>query len=227
MRLRRVDCSAPGIRRVRRGRGFSYVDEDANPIEDARRRSGSAHWPSLRPGPTCGSADPRGHIQATGYDDAGRRQYLYHDAWRKHRDREKFRRWRSSRRRWQGSASGSRTTWPSADSCASACSAARSALLDLGFFRIGSERYAAENETYGLATLKKRQLRIERGSAVFDYRAKGSKRHVQVWRTGRCSDAQVPQSPARRRHRAVRLPQRPGLARRALRRHQRASEGAR
>jgi DNA topoisomerase IB len=53
-------------------------------------------------------------------------------------------------------------------------------LLDLGFFRVGSERYAAENETYGLATLTKRQLRIERGSAVFDFRAKGSKRHVQV-----------------------------------------------
>ena len=52
-------------------------------------------------------------------------------------------------------------------------------LLDLGFFRIGSERYAAENETYGLATLRKRHVRIERGVALFDYRAKGAKRHRQ------------------------------------------------
>jgi DNA topoisomerase-1 len=52
-------------------------------------------------------------------------------------------------------------------------------LLDLGFFRIGSERYAAENETFGLATLRKKHVRIERGAAVFDYTAKGSKRHVQ------------------------------------------------
>ena len=52
-------------------------------------------------------------------------------------------------------------------------------LLDLGFFRVGSEQYPTENETYGLATLRKRHLRFERGAAVFDYRAKGSKRQVQ------------------------------------------------
>jgi DNA topoisomerase IB len=52
-------------------------------------------------------------------------------------------------------------------------------LLDLGFFRIGSERYAEDNGTFGLATLRHSHVRIERGVAVFDYSAKGAKRHRQ------------------------------------------------
>jgi len=181
MRLRRVDCSAAGIRRVRRGRGFSYLDENGDPIEDAEARDrirALAIPPAWRDVWIC--SDPRGHIQATGYDDAGRKQYLYHDAWREHRDRQKFMEMKDFA-----------VALPALRECLAADLARRGLvrervlgcairLLDLGFFRIGSERYAAQNETYGLATLKKRQLRIERGAAVFDYRAKGSKRHVQV-----------------------------------------------
>src|SRR3954470_1674039 len=92
MRLRRVDCSAPGIRRVRRGRGFGYLDESGDSVEDTevRERIGElAIPPAWTDGWIC--ADPRGHIQATGYDDAGRKQYLYHEAWREHRNRRKFR----------------------------------------------------------------------------------------------------------------------------------------
>jgi DNA topoisomerase-1 len=181
MRLRRVDCSAPGIRRVRRGRGFAYLDENGDPIEDADVRDrirGLAIPPAWTDVWVC--PDPRGHIQATGYDDAGRKQYRYHDAWREHRDRQKFTEMEefaaalpAVRERVQGDLSLRGLVRERVLGCAIR-------LLDLGFFRIGSERYAAENETYGLATLKKRQLRIERGAAVFDYRAKGSKRHVQV-----------------------------------------------
>jgi len=181
MRLRRVDCSAPGIRRVKRGRGFSYVDEDGHPIDDAeaRERIGSlAIPPAWTDVWIC--SDPRGHIQATGYDDAGRKQYRYHDAWRVHRDREKFQEMQDFagalpriRERIESDLALRGLVRDRVLGCAIR-------LLDLGFFRIGSERYAAENETYGLATIKKRQLRFERGSAVFDYRAKGSVRHVQV-----------------------------------------------
>src|SRR3954464_12133419 len=181
MRLRRVDCSAPGIRRVRRGRGFGYLDEYGDTVEDpeVRARIGElAIPPAWTDVWIC--AHPRGHIQATGYDDAGRKQYLYHEAWREHRNRQKFEqmaefgqslpelRERLARDLAQRGLVRERVL-----GCAIR-------LLDLGFFRIGSERYAAENETYGLATLKKRQLRFERGSAVFDYRAKGSARQVQV-----------------------------------------------
>src|SRR3954452_1899767 len=181
MRLRRVDCSAPGIRRIRRGRGFSYVDDDAQPVDDDEAK-GRIRALAIPPAWTdvwiC--ADPHGHIQATGYDDAGRKQYLYHDAWREHRDREKFREMEDFAKALPGireHVTGDLARRGLVRERVLGCAIR---LLDLGFFRIGSERYAAENETYGLATLKKRQLRFERGSAVFDYRAKGSVRQVQV-----------------------------------------------
>jgi len=181
MRLRRVDCSAPGIRRARRGRGFSYLDEDGTAIEDAEVRERIREL-AIPPAWTdvwiC--PDPRGHIQATGYDDAGRKQYLYHEAWREHRDRQKFEQMAAFgvalpalRRRVERDLSRRGLVRDRVLACALR-------LLDLGFFRIGSERYEAENETYGLATLKKRQVRLEGGAAVFDYRAKGSQRQVQV-----------------------------------------------
>jgi DNA topoisomerase I len=181
MRLRRVDCSAPGIRRARRGRGFSYLDEDGTTIEDAEVRERIREL-AIPPAWTdvwiC--SDPRGHIQATGYDNAGRKQYLYHEAWREHRDRQKFEQMAAFglalpalRRRVERDLSRRGLVRDRVLACALR-------LLDLGFFRIGSERYEAENETYGLATLKKRQVRLEGGAAVFDYRAKGSQRQVQV-----------------------------------------------
>jgi DNA topoisomerase-1 len=181
MRLRRVDCSAPGIRRARRGRGFSYLDEDGTAIEDAEVRERIREL-AIPPAWTevwiC--PDPRGHIQATGYDDAGRKQYLYHTAWREHRDRQKFEQMAAFgvalpalRRRVERDLSRRGLVRDRVLACALR-------LLDLGFFRIGSERYEAENETYGLATLKKRQVRLKGGAAVFDYRAKGSQRQVQV-----------------------------------------------
>jgi DNA topoisomerase I len=181
MRLRRVDCSTPGIRRVRRGRGFTYLHEDGDPITDPEARDrirALAIPPAWTDVWIC--IDPRGHIQATGYDVAGRKQYLYHDAWREHRDRQKFREMErfadalpAVRDRIEADLALRGLVRERVLGCAVR-------LLDLGFFRIGSERYATENETYGLATMKKRQLRFERGQAVFDYRAKGSKRHLQV-----------------------------------------------
>jgi DNA topoisomerase IB len=157
------------------------VDEDGEPVDDAEAKErirSLAIPPAWSDVWIC--ADPRGHIQATGYDDAGRKQYLYHDAWREHRDREKFREMEDFaealpviRERIGEDLARRGLVRERVLGCAIR-------LLDLGFFRIGSERYAAENETYGLATLKKRQLRFERRSAVFDYRAKGSVRQVQV-----------------------------------------------
>jgi len=181
MRLRRVDCSAPGIRRVRRGRGFTYLDENDDPIEDAEVRDrirGLAIPPAWTDVWIC--TDPRGHIQATGYDDAGRKQYRYHDAWREHRDRQKFKEMEDFAVALPGLRARIEDDLVRRGLVRERVLGCTIRLLDLGFFRIGSERYAAENETYGLATLKKRQLRIEQGTAVFDYRAKGSKRHVQV-----------------------------------------------
>jgi DNA topoisomerase-1 len=177
-RLRRSDCSGPGLTRIGRGRGFSYVEEDGTPIEDrevVERIRALAIPPAWKDVWICPQAN--GHIQATGIDDAGRKQYLYHQKWREDRDREKFDEMLDfaaalpTLRRSVVDDLGRRGL---VRDRVLACAVR---LLDLGFFRIGSERYADENETYGLATLRKTHLRIERGAAIFDYKAKGAKRH--------------------------------------------------
>src|SRR5215213_9774100 len=180
MRLRRVDCSAAGIRRVRRGRGFSYLDENGDPIEDAEARDrirALAIPPAWRDVWIC--PDPRGHIQATGYDDAGRKQYVYHDAWREHRDRQKFMEMEdfavalpALRERLAADLGRRGLVRERVLGCAVR-------LLDLGFFRIGSERYAEENETFGLATLRREHVALRNGTATFRYKAKGALDHNQ------------------------------------------------
>src|SRR3712207_146633 len=90
-RLKRVDCSGPGIRRRRRGKGFEYLDEDGRRITEpsvlARIRvlGIPPAWDDVWICPY-----PNGHLQATGVDAAGRKQYRYHDVWRTRRDNEKF-----------------------------------------------------------------------------------------------------------------------------------------
>ena len=180
-RVRRVDCGGPGIHRMRQGRGFRYVDEEGDAIRDrglVERIRALAIPPAWREVWIC--PDPRGHIQATGYDDAGRKQYLYHESWRDRQDRLKFDRMLEfgaalpGLRRRTGRDLGRRGL---VRERVLACAVR---LLDLGFFRIGGEQYAAENDTYGLATLRRSHLRLERGRATFDYRAKGGQRHQQI-----------------------------------------------
>ena len=90
-RLKRADCSGPGIRRRRRGKGFEYIDEDGrrvsepSVIERIRELAIPPAWEEVWICPY-----PMGHIQATGTDAAGRKQYRYHDRWRERRDQEKF-----------------------------------------------------------------------------------------------------------------------------------------
>jgi DNA topoisomerase I len=176
-RTRRVDCSGPGIRRRRRGRGFSFHEEDGERITDEatlERIRTLAIPPAWNDVWVC--PDPRGHIQATGIDDAGRKQYRYHDDWRAHRDRDKFdemehfaRRLPKLRKRIRESLAGKGLGEDRVTACAVA-------LLDLGLFRIGSERYENENESYGLTTLKCKHLTIAGGVAKFEYPSKSGQR---------------------------------------------------
>jgi DNA topoisomerase I len=180
-RLRQVDCGAPGITRRRRGMGFEYLDESGGRIEDPDmldRIRALAIPPAWEDVWIC--ANPLGHIQATGVDARGRKQYRYHERWRERRDREKFdsmvdfagslpklreRVERDLRRR---KLSRERVL---------ACAVR---LLDRGFFRIGSEDYAEENDTYGIATMRKRHVTVKGESVTFDFEGKGGKRRVQV-----------------------------------------------
>jgi DNA topoisomerase IB len=123
---------------------------------------------------------PNGHIQAVGTDARGRKQYRYHDDWRRRRDREKFeqmldfgRALPRLRRRVAGRIRGREPT-------RERVLAGALRLLDRGFFRIGSESYAEENNSYGLATMLKRHVRLEpRNVLVFDYPAKSGQRRLQ------------------------------------------------
>ncbi|HEY6778003.1 MAG TPA: hypothetical protein VI122_15965 [Thermoleophilaceae bacterium] len=180
-RLRRIDCSAPGITRRRRGRGFEYLDEGGRRITDPAvldRIRQLAIPPAWRDVWIC--PHQMGHIQATGTDDAGRKQYRYHDAWRERRDREKFdsmvefaRALPGLRRRVKRDLSADGLGRERVLACAAR-------LLDRGFFRVGSEDYAEENETYGLATMHKRHVQIDGPLVVFDYPSKGGSRRVQA-----------------------------------------------
>ena len=90
-RLRRADCSSPGLTRRRQGKGFTYLDADGEKVtepEDLARVSELGIPPAWKDVWIC--PDARGHLQATGIDAAGRKQYLYHPQWRTRRDSEKF-----------------------------------------------------------------------------------------------------------------------------------------
>ncbi len=179
-RLRRVDCSAPGLTRRRRGRGFVYLDQNGNRVTDAatvERIEALVIPPAWTDVWIC--AHPNGHIQATGVDAAGRRQYRYHDAWRVQRDRVKFdhmlefgRALPTLRERIAADLERDGLGRERVLACATR-------LLDLGFFRIGTEGYAEQNQTYGLATIRKEHVSVNGDVIEFDYVAKSGKQRIQ------------------------------------------------
>jgi DNA topoisomerase I len=179
-RLRRVDCSGPGIRRRRRGKGFEYLDDDGNRItepsviERIRELAIPPAWEDVWICPY-----PLGHIQATGTDAAGRNQYRYHDLWRERRDREKFESMISFARALPRLRRRVARDLAKAGMPRDKVLACAVRLLDRGFFRIGSEDYAEENDTYGLATMQKRHVTVSEDRVVFDYEAKGGQRRLQ------------------------------------------------
>src|SRR3954453_19152099 len=179
-RLRRSDCSGPGISRRRRGGGFSYLDPEGGRVADEdtlERIRGLAIPPAWRDVWIC--SDPYGHIQATGLDEAGRKQYLYHERWQLRAAQLKFESMREfaaelPRLRRAVKKDLAREGMPRRRALACAVR-----LLDLGFFRIGSEEYAEANESYGVATVLREHVSIEGEEVVFDFPAKSGQRRVQ------------------------------------------------
>jgi DNA topoisomerase I len=179
-RLRRVDCSGPGITRRRRGRGFEFVDSDGNRVDDPEvvaRIAELAIPPAWKDVWVC--PYPMGHIQATGVDARGRKQYVYHQRWRERRDQEKFdsmvdfaRALPTMRRRVA-----KHLAEPGLPKRRVLACSVR--MLDRGFFRVGGEDYAVENETYGLATMRKSHVKLGEGTLTFDYPAKSGRRRIQ------------------------------------------------
>jgi DNA topoisomerase IB len=178
-RLRRSDPAVPGIRRRRHGRGFSYVDETGERVADEvvlERIAELVIPPAWRDVWIC--PYPGGHIQATGLDERGRKQYLYHPRWRVRRDQQKF----DEMVRFARALPALRETvgddLARGDMSREHVLACATRLLDRGFFRIGSEDYAVTNSSYGLATMRKEHVRLDGERLRFDYPAKSGKRRV-------------------------------------------------
>jgi DNA topoisomerase IB len=180
-RLRHVDCGGPGFRRVRRGRGFAIVDPDGEQVDDPdtlQRINELVIPPAWKDVWIC--PYPGGHIQATGIDQKGRKQYLYHPRWRARRDQAKFDDMVTFARALPKLRERVEADLARGDFGYDHVLALAVRLLDRGFFRIGSEDYAVTNESYGLATMKKRHVRVRNGVLLFDYPAKHGKRRVQA-----------------------------------------------
>jgi DNA topoisomerase-1 len=174
--LRYVSDATPGIRRRRVGKGFTYVDSDGKRIRDRgeldriRKIVIPPAWTDVW---ICPSAN--GHIQATGRDAKGRKQYRYHRKWRTVRDAAKFERLTSFaeslpslRRRVKKDMT--KTGLPKEKVIATVV-----ALLDCCFARIGNERYARSNGSFGLTTLRGRHARFDGSSLRLRYKAKAGK----------------------------------------------------
>jgi DNA topoisomerase I len=172
-RLRRSDPAEPGIRRIRRGRGFSYQHADGSPVsEDERERiSALAIPPAWTQVWICAHAN--GHIQATGRDQAGRLQYRYHDEWQTKRDGIKHERVRTLAKRLPATRARVSRDLRRRGLGRERVLAAAFRLLDLASFRIGSESYAETNGTYGLATLQRDHVSVEGNRITFCFEAKG------------------------------------------------------
>ncbi len=177
VRLRRVSPRMAGWTRQRRGKGFSYSDAAgaALPAADVERVKSLAIPPAWTDVWIC--PVPNGHLQATGTDDAGRRQYLYHPDWRVRRDKGKFARVTEAaamlpqaRRRIASDLA--LDGMPLERACATAVR-----LLDVGYFRIGNDAYTDANGSFGLTTLERQHVRRRGKALVFSFVGKSGISH--------------------------------------------------
>jgi DNA topoisomerase-1 len=159
-RLRRSDLTGPGLHRVRRGKGFAFVDESGRPVDAATRERavGLVIPPAWRDVWIAPYAN--GHVQATGIDDAGRRQYLYHPAWRAQKDRLKFERMLDLAAVLPAARRGVTRDLRRDGLPRERVLAAAFRMLDTGMLRVGSERYADAHGSYGLSTLRAAHARV-------------------------------------------------------------------
>jgi DNA topoisomerase-1 len=175
--LRYVTDGRPGIRRKRAGKGFSYVSPEGSPVRDEgelRRIRALAVPPAWTDVWIC--PDPRGHIQATGRDARGRKQYRYHTRWREVRDETKYGRMVAfgdvlPEIRRRVSADLRKDGLPRAKVLAAVVR-----LLETTLIRVGNEEYAKENRSYGLTTLRDRHVRVRGDTLRFEFVGKGGQR---------------------------------------------------
>lgn len=176
--LRHADDTRPGFTRKKLKNGFAYFDLNGKRIdseEEIARINALAIPPAYCDVWIC--PDPRGHIQATGRDARGRKQYRYHPQWRETRDADKFGRMAAFGRalpsiRARVARDLARDGMPREKVIAAIVQ-----LLDSTLIRVGSVEYARDNQSYGLTTLRKKHVRIEAGKIRFRFAGKSGIEH--------------------------------------------------
>lgn len=178
--LRYVNDGEPGFQRKPWGRGFTYLDVKGRHIkngEERQRIEALVIPPAWTEVWIC--ADTRGHIQATGRDEQGRKQYVYHPKWEEVRNERKFSRLVAfaealPRLRRQLDEDLRRHGFPRPRVLALVVS-----LLDESLIRVGNAAYAAQNDSYGLTTLQNEHLTVSGSHIHFDFMGKSGK-HQEV-----------------------------------------------
>jgi DNA topoisomerase-1 len=179
--LRYVFDEQPGFAREKNGSGFYYFNGDGRRVRDKQlvaRIDALAIPPAWTDVWICRVAD--GHLQATGRDDRGRKQYIYHERWREVSNLAKFWRLRQCerflpdlRRKVTNDLSGRELTQRRV-------LAGMVALLDLTLIRVGNEEYVRQNNSYGLATLRTRHVFFQGRKALLRFRGKSGLRREAV-----------------------------------------------
>ncbi|HEX5632935.1 MAG TPA: hypothetical protein VFX50_06885, partial [Gemmatimonadales bacterium] len=176
--LRYTQDREPGIARREGRRGFEYVDargrriRDAATLERIRRLAIPPAWTGVW---IC--ADERGHLQATGRDARGRKQYRYHPRWREMRDAHKFDRMIGFAAALPAVRRRVRLDLAAQGLPRRKVLAALVRLLETTCLRIGNERYAEQNDSFGLTTLRNRHAHVSGPRVEFQFRGKGGKFH--------------------------------------------------
>jgi DNA topoisomerase-1 len=184
--LKYVDDSRPGIRRQRKGTGFAYLDPQGRAVREAatlRRIRALAVPPAWRDVWICPSA--QGHIQATGRDARGRKQYRYHAQWSAARNAAKHRRLCEFARLLPKLRAHVLTRLRKPGLERETVLAGLLRMVDLTAIRVGNEEYSRTNDSYGLTTLRVRHARVRGHDVELNYRGKSGVRRRVVFRDAR------------------------------------------
>src|SRR3954447_20924562 len=177
-RLSYVTDETPGFRRRRAGKGFRYLDQRGARITSARqieRINALAIPPAWTDVWIC--PDPDGHLQATGRDARGRKQYRYHERWRSRRDEAKYERLIEFGRILPRIRRRCDADLARPGMSREKVLAAVVRLLETTLIRVGNEEYARLNRSFGLTTLRGRHVSVEGAAIRFRFRGKSGQRH--------------------------------------------------
>jgi DNA topoisomerase-1 len=176
--LRYVSDESPGIIRKRRGEGFAFFDVEGKPVKgpaELQRIRSLAIPPAWENVWIC--SRPNGHLQATGLDTKGRKQYKYHPDWRAIRDEAKYEKVMSFARSLPKIRKRVEDDLKLPGLCRAKVLATVVKLLEISLIRIGNDEYVQANGSFGLTTMRNRHVEVQGSTVTFQFRGKSGKKH--------------------------------------------------